>query len=62
MAIQLDNSHFKAYYNRAFCYDKVEDIQAAEKDYIQAVRLSPKNISALHHLATIQEKLGGDKL
>jgi len=53
MAIKLDSSHFKAFYNRAFCYDKIDKIALAEKDYIQAVKLSPKNISAIHHLATV---------
>lgn len=26
------------------------------------MNLQPQNISALHHLGTIQEKIGGDKL
>jgi len=33
MAISIDNSHFKAFYNRAFCYDKMGMEEQAEKDY-----------------------------
>lgn len=62
MALSLDNNHFKAYYNRAFCYDKLGKEDLAEKDYKKAVALNPNNLSALHHLATIQERLGGNRL
>jgi len=34
----------------------------AEKDYERSVEIMPKVISALHHLGTIREKIGGDKL
>jgi Tfp pilus assembly protein PilF len=33
MAIKIDSSHFKAYYNRAFCFEKLNHLQEAEKDY-----------------------------
>ena len=59
-AIDLDPKHFKAFYNRAFCWDKIGKLEEAEKDYLQAVSLQANNISALHHLGTIREKMGGD--
>jgi tetratricopeptide (TPR) repeat protein len=62
MAIERDRSHFKAFYNRAFCWDKVGNFEEAEKDYIEAVKMQSENISALHHLGTIREKIGGDRL
>lgn len=61
-AINLDNSHFKAFYNRAFCFDKQNRLYQAEEDYVQACLLQANNISALHHLGTIREKIGGDRL
>lgn len=62
MAIERDRNHFKAFYNRAFCWDKVGNFEEAEKDYIEAVKMQAENISALHHLGTIREKIGGDRL
>jgi Tfp pilus assembly protein PilF len=32
-AIELDGKHFKAFYNRAFCYEKMGDLEKAERDY-----------------------------
>jgi len=34
----------------------------AERNYQQALTLQPHNVNVLHYLATVQEKLGGDKL
>jgi hypothetical protein len=34
----------------------------AERNYQQALTLQPQNVNVLHYLATVQEKLGGDKL
>ena len=63
MAIKIESGgHFKAYYNRAFCWDKLGKYEEAEKDYIEAVKMQNQNISALHHLGTIREKIGGEKL
>ena len=63
MAIQIEQGgHFKAYYNRAFCWDKLGQLDEAENDYLEAVKMQSSNISALHHLGTIREKMGGDKL
>jgi tetratricopeptide (TPR) repeat protein len=33
-AIELDTKHFKAFYNRAFCWDKLSKLEEAEQDYI----------------------------
>ena len=35
---------------------------ASEEDYKQALLLQPDNVAALHHLGTIREKIGGDRL
>lgn len=61
-ALQIDSKHFKAYYNRAFCWDKLGNLEESEKDYDAAIKIQPNNISALHHLGTVREKLGGDYL
>ena len=45
-------------YNRAFCYDKLDRIKDAEKDYSAALSLQPINVNVLHHLATLKEKSG----
>jgi tetratricopeptide (TPR) repeat protein len=37
-------------------------LEEAERDYILAINLQPGNISALHHLGTIREKMGGERL
>jgi len=42
--------------------DKLSKFEQAEQDYLRAIELQPKNISALHHLGTTREKIGGDKL
>lgn len=31
-------------------------------DYVSAVTIQPDNVTAIHHLGTVREKLGGDKL
>ena len=33
-AIQIDSNHFKAFYNRAFCWDKLGKLEEAERDYL----------------------------
>jgi len=35
---------------------------ASEEDYKRALLLQPDNVAALHHLGTIREKIGGDRL
>ena len=61
-AIELDGRHFKAFYNRAFCWDKTGQLHEAEQDYLQAIGLQPNNVQAMHHLGTVAEKIGGDHL
>ena len=36
-ALKIDPNHFKAYYNRGFCPEKVGDYRKAEKDYQRAL-------------------------
>jgi len=38
-AIDLNPNHFKAYYNWAFCYDKLNKFDLTEKDYVSAVNI-----------------------
>ena len=61
-ALSRNPKHFKAYYNRAFCYETLNKLEKAEGDYKLALELNESSISALHHLATVREKMGGDKL
>ena len=58
----MDPSHFKAYYNRAFCYDKIGSLDEAESDYRKAIELQPQNINAIYHLGCLLEKMGNDRL
>jgi hypothetical protein len=37
-------------------------LEEAENDYLTAIKLQPTNIQALHHLGTVREKIGGDRL
>lgn len=34
----------------------------AETDYLMAIKLQPNNVQAIHHLGTVREKIGGDRL
>ena len=38
-AISLDNSNYKALYNRGECHDENGDLASAEKDYLTAIKL-----------------------
>jgi len=38
-AIEINPSHFKAFYNRAFCYDKLNKLELTEQDYVSAVTI-----------------------
>ena len=35
----MDPNHFKAFYNRAFCWDKIGKLEEAERDYLQAIKM-----------------------
>lgn len=75
-AIELDPSKADFYHNRGFAYRKIKMYEDAIADYTQAVMIgeqdmkdgenpsksNTKLVRALHNLATIQEKLGGDYL
>jgi len=60
--LKLEPKCFKALYNRGLCYEKQTDYLKAEKDLMDCCSLEPNNLNVFHHLAGIQEKLGGDKL
>ena len=56
-AIQLHPTHFKALYNRAFSYDKMEQFEAAIMDYTAALRIDPKSANAYHNRGSTWEKV-----
>ena len=60
--LKLEPKCFKALYNRGLCYEKQLDFVKAEKDLLECCKIEPSNINVFHHLAGIQEKIGGDKL
>ena len=37
-------------------------LNEAEQSYENSLKIQPNNLNALHYLASVQEKLGGDKL
>jgi tetratricopeptide (TPR) repeat protein len=75
-AIEIDPEKADFYHNRGYAYRKVKMYTEAISDYTNAVEIGEKEIAgpsdstkgmsklvrALHNLATIKEKLGGDHL
>jgi tetratricopeptide (TPR) repeat protein len=57
-AIELNPSHCRAYYNRAFSHDKLHQYEAAISDYTQALEIEPGNATALHNRGSLFERLG----
>jgi len=76
VAINLDPSKADFYHNRGYAYRKMKSYNKAIEDYDKAVKIGEKDLDetdqkskgvsklvrALHNLATIQEKLGGEHL
>ncbi|KAJ9524536.1 hypothetical protein QJQ45_024116 [Haematococcus lacustris] len=60
-AIELAPRHCRAYFNRAFCHDKLNHVEAAVRDYSRALELEPNNAhntQALQNRAALYERLG----
>jgi len=57
-AMNINPNHFKAVYNRAFCYDKLNLLREAEVDYTTAIRMQNKNSNALHNRGAVYERMG----
>jgi tetratricopeptide (TPR) repeat protein len=58
MATQLNPSHCRAYYNRAFSYDRLARYEEAIADYSRALDIEPENATALHNRGSLFERLG----
>lgn len=58
MAIALNPGHCRAYYNRAFSYDRLGHFEEAVADYSKALQIEPSNATALHNRGSLFERLG----
>lgn len=58
LAIQLNPHHCRAYYNRAFCHDRLNHVAQAIQDYTRALQLEPHNATAFHNRGSLHERLG----
>lgn len=57
-AIQLNPTHCRAYYNRAFSHDRLHQHVEAVADYSRALDIEPGNATALHNRGSLYERLG----
>ena len=57
-AIRLNPTHCRAYYNRAFSYDRIQQYGAAIADYTKALEIEPNNATAYHNRGSLHERLG----
>ena len=48
-AIGKDSTHFKAYFNRGFSFDKIGEYDRAIEDYSKAVQLDPSSAYAYYN-------------
>ena len=58
IAIKLNPSHCRAYYNRAFSHDRLHQYEEAVADYTRALEIEPGNATALHNRGSLFERLG----
>lgn len=56
-AIALNPSHCRAYYNRAFSHDRLNQYEAAVADYSRALAIEPLNATAYHNRGSLYERL-----
>ena len=54
--IRLEKGHFKAFYNRANCYEKLNDFNSAENDYLKANELIPNSPNTLTHIGILMDR------
>ncbi|KPI87038.1 hypothetical protein ABL78_3903 [Leptomonas seymouri] len=54
----LSPAHFKSLFNRAFCYDKLNDYDPAIRDYSNAVKLDPENAFTYYNLGISYDHKG----
>ena len=48
--------HFKALFNRGYCFDRMGNLDLARRDYLSALVQKPKNVNIHHHLASLYDK------
>ena len=58
LAIQLNPQHCRAFYNRAFCHDRLNHVEDAIADYTRALDLEPHNATAHHNRGSLHERVG----
>jgi tetratricopeptide (TPR) repeat protein len=56
----MNPMHSRAFYNRAFCHDRVQAYQKALADYSAALAIEPSP-TAYHNRGTVFEQLGKEK-
>lgn len=52
----MDKNHFKAYYNRANCFERLNDFEKAQADYLKANDLVPNNPNTLTHIGILMDR------
>ncbi len=57
-AVALNPRHCRAFYNRAFSYDRLQQFEAAIADYSRALEIEPTNATAFHNRASLLERSG----
>ena len=48
------SDHFRAFYYRALCFEKIGHYAMEEKDFRKAIEIQPNNVNALYHLASLR--------
>lgn len=59
-AVEINPMHSRAFYNRAFCYDRLHAYQEALADYTAALHIEP-SATAYHNRGTVLERLGREE-
>ena len=60
-ALELNPSHFKSLFNRAFCFEKLDALDSSLIDYNQVLELQPGHQSALVSRASIHSRMNRPK-
>ena len=57
-AIELDPTHFKAFFNRGFAYDKLNRFDQAVADYTKSIQLEPRNPFCYYNRGISYDRMG----
>ena len=60
-ALEIEPTHFKSYFNRAFCFDILGSYKKSLEDYFECLKLKPDNVRTLHHIGSVYEKISTNK-